>query len=222
MKRPKALLLCLLVVAPAAAADTQYVTDALEVPVRSGKTLEHKILRMLQAGTPVEVLEVDSEGYSRVRTNKGQEGWILTRYLTGQPSARDQLAALESQNATLREQQRQVGDELAAAVREGQELHRANTALREENGTLRRDIDGLRRAASRPVEIAEENERLRGELAAAQAELEAARAKAALLGDAGYRQWFTTGGAVALAGLLLGLILPRVLARRRRSSWDRL
>ena len=222
VKRAPTLLLCLLVAAPATAADTRYVTDELEVPVRSGKTVEHKILRMLPAGTALEVLEVDPEGHSRVRTAKGLEGWVLSRYLSEQPSARERLGALESENAALREQHRQVSEDLAAAGREGQDLHRANTALREENTTLRRDVEALRRAAARPVEVAEENERLRRELAETAAAFEEARSKAELLADPGYRQWFTTGGAVALAGLLLGLILPRIVVRRRRSSWDRL
>jgi SH3 domain protein len=221
VKRALPLALWLLAAASAALADTRYVSDEMEVPVRSGKTVEHKILRMIPAGMAVEVLEVDPEGYSRVRA-KGAEGWVLSRYLSEQPSARERLATLEGENAALVEQNRQLKEGLSSASAESQELHRSTTALREENAGLRREMEALRHAAARPAEVAQENERLRRELAEVQSDLESVRTRADVLGNAAYRQWFATGGGVAVAGLLLGLVLPRLYARRRRSSWDRL
>jgi SH3 domain protein len=214
-------LACFIAVAPALA-ETRYVTEALEVPVRTGRTLENKIVKMLPSGSPVEVLGGDDEGYTRVRTAKGMEGWILTRYLVEQPSARERLATLETDNANLREQVRDLTQGLATSNAEAQELHRSTTGLQGENTALRQELEALRRAAARPVEVAQENERLRRELEATRGDLDSARARAEALGNSAYRQWFVTGGGVALGGLVLGLILPRFYKRRRRSSWDRL
>ena len=56
--------------------ETLYVSDQFEVPLRTGMTTEHAILRMLPSGTAVEMLEVDKEnGYTRVRTQSGVEGY---------------------------------------------------------------------------------------------------------------------------------------------------
>ena len=79
------------------------MTDVLEVPLRTGTTLQNKILRMLPAGTAVEVLGPEEEGHTRVR-GKGVEGWVLTRFLVDQPSARERLAAAEDEAARLKAQ----------------------------------------------------------------------------------------------------------------------
>ena len=60
-----AVLGCLLL-APAARAAV-YVTDQLEITLRSGPTLENRILKMLVSGTSLETLE-EREGWTRVRT----------------------------------------------------------------------------------------------------------------------------------------------------------
>lgn len=76
-------------------AQTQYVSDQLEVTLRRGPTLSHAVLRMLKTGTAVEVLEVDAaSGHTRVKTQSGVEGWILSRYLISEPTARMQLEKL--------------------------------------------------------------------------------------------------------------------------------
>ena len=88
-----------------AQAQTRYVTDKLTVELRRGPSTEFLIVRSLAVGEPVEVLEQDtSNGYSRVRVlDQGTEGWILTRFLTGEPVARDRLAAAERNLGTSRD-----------------------------------------------------------------------------------------------------------------------
>jgi len=41
------------------------------------------------------------------------------------------------------------------------------------------------------------------------------------LRDRSHRDWFMVGSGVTIAGIILGLILPRIRFRRR-SSWDTL
>ena len=75
---------------------TRYVTDRTIVELRRGPSTEYLILRNLEAGERVEVLEQNDAGYSRVRVaDQGTEGWILTRFLTAEPIARERLAVTE-------------------------------------------------------------------------------------------------------------------------------
>ena len=91
-----------------ALAETNYISDQLEVTLRSGKSTGHSIIRMLRSGTPVEVLEQDKDsGYSLVRA-LGKEGWVLTRYLMKGPVPRDQLAEAEKKLAELELQNRKM------------------------------------------------------------------------------------------------------------------
>ena len=88
-----------------AQAQTRYVTDRTIVELRRGPSTEYLILRNLEAGERVEVLEQNEEqGYSRVRVaDQGTEGWILTRFLTAEPIARERLAVAERNLASARE-----------------------------------------------------------------------------------------------------------------------
>ena len=76
------------------------------------------VAALLKSGTKVELLEEDTaSGYSRVRVGPGRDGWVLSRYLSNEPAARERLAAAKSD---LAEQQ--------AAVRK---LEAENARLRE-------------------------------------------------------------------------------------------
>ncbi len=202
------LLTLLCVAAMATAGTTKYVTDELSIPIRSGKTLQHKILRMVPSGTPVQVLEESDDGYSRVREGDGVEGWALTRYLMDQPSARDRLAtadqqltAMKDENAKLREQNQALGATQQSLAECGKEL------------------DGIRHTASRSLQLDEENDHLKQDVAEAKEQLKQVMAENASLRDESRRNWFVAGASVALGGLLLGLILPRIPWRRKR-RWD--
>ena len=94
-----------LLLAATAMAEPAWVTDQFEITLRSGPSTSNAIQLMVDSGTRLEVVERDPDsGYSRVRTQGGTEGWVLTRYLMREPSAREQLETLTGQltNATTR------------------------------------------------------------------------------------------------------------------------
>ena len=90
----------------------RYVTDKLEIPLRSGQGTQFGIRKMLPSGAKLEVLEIDPAGYSKVRTAKGTDGWVLTRYLNNVGSARDRLAASEQKVVNLELALAKSNDEL--------------------------------------------------------------------------------------------------------------
>ena len=44
-----------------ATAETRYVSDELQITLRSGQSTQHQILRMIPSGTPLEVLETNED-----------------------------------------------------------------------------------------------------------------------------------------------------------------
>lgn len=80
------------------AKDVRYVSDDLTIPMRTGTTTNHKILKFLNSGMAVEVIEEVEDGqYARVvlRDDDDKTGWVKTELLMNQPSARDQLTQLK-------------------------------------------------------------------------------------------------------------------------------
>ena len=58
-------------------AETAYITEKLEIPVRSGESREYRIIRYLQAGAQVAILETYESGYTKIKDERGRKGFIL-------------------------------------------------------------------------------------------------------------------------------------------------
>ncbi len=218
----KKLLLVLVLSVTAAAATAEpvrYVQDFVKVPLRTGKSLQNKIVRMLPSGTRLVLLEESEEGYSRVRTDRGVEGWILSRYLMDEPSARDRLTTAEAELARQKVANARLKREIGTLKAHEAEIERSNRELQEHNRQLTEELAKIRRTASRALAIEEENARFREELAQGKKELDTLLRQNAALKDHSRRDWFMAGAGVALGGLILGLIIPRIPWRRRK-RWD--
>ena len=87
------------IVAPVKA-DTRYVGDQLIITLRQGRSIKHKILKTLETGTPVEVLEEDSS-YYKVRTSDGIEGYVLRQYISSNPPKSQLIDELVIKNSAL-------------------------------------------------------------------------------------------------------------------------
>ena len=88
-----------MIVAPVQA-DTRYFGYQLIITLRQGKSIKHKILKTLETGTPVEVLEEDSS-YYKVRTSDGIEGYVLRQYISSTPPKSQRIDELEIEKSVL-------------------------------------------------------------------------------------------------------------------------
>lgn len=108
-----------LLVALAAYADTGYVTDRLSVALKSAQGEAGTVVKLLEAGAPLEVLE-RAGAWARVRDKAGAEGWVDARQVTAEAPARAQLARLQDEltraKAQLAETQAQLKKAEAAAA----------------------------------------------------------------------------------------------------------
>ena len=81
-------------------AKTQYVSDKLIITLREGKGSEYKIIKMLKTGTPLEIIE-EGDLYLKVRTERGDEGWVLKQYVTEETPKPEIIVGLEKKIARL-------------------------------------------------------------------------------------------------------------------------
>jgi SH3 domain protein len=213
------LLMCLPVLA--LAQTTRYVSDELEITMRSGQGIKFGIKKMLQSGTKLDVLETDPNGYSKVRTGEGVEGWVLTRYLSNSPSAHDRLEASQQRVANLELQMSKYKEEISSLSNQNTDVDSQNLSLREKAQRLSKELDDLRRTASNAVALENENRQLKEKLQQIDHHNQSLVIENNALKDNSTRSWFLVGAAVLFSGILLGLILPR-LRVRRKDSWGSL
>lgn len=201
-------------------AQTRYVSDNLVVELRRGPSTEYLIVRNLQAGDAVEVLEQNADiGYSRVRVlDEGTEGWILTRFLTAEPIARDKLAIAERNLTAARDRvaqlEAQVAELSAALASTKTELDQTLDV----HGEVSAELADIRSASANVIEIREQNDSLRQRLAGRDQEVERLKLENGVLASRNNQNWFIVGAGVLLGGIVIGLIAPS-LRRKRRSDW---
>jgi len=219
----KIVTLLLILCSAGAFAKTAYVTDELKITLRSGESSTHRILRMLPTGERLTVLSSDSaNGYSKVRTASGAEGYVLTHQLVDQPVARDRLAAAEAEVKSLKAAPGELSSRLANLTEQHNALMKEHEDLKQSKGQVDQEFAALQRTASNAVRIANERNELRKQVASLTREIEDVKQQNRELENKTAQNWFVIGAGVVVGGIVLGLILPHLRMRRRKSSWGSL
>jgi SH3 domain protein len=197
---------------------TQYVSDHLVITMRSGQGSQYQILKTLPSGTRLEVLETSDTGYTRVRNAEGIEGWVLSRYLSPEPIAREKLAVAQGQLQRLKEKNNELKQELASLQKNHRELEAERTALASKTETANAELERLNQVAAQPILLDKQNRQLKQQNVSLEKELQLSQQENQSLKDRSQREWFIAGAGVLLGGMLLGLIIPK-LRWRKKSSW---
>jgi len=199
--------------------DTRYVSDKLTITVRTGPSSTHQILRTISSGTPVRVLEAGTDGYARIRTPGGAEGWALDRFLVSEPIAKDRLAETEKllEKLTQANHRLRVENEELNQSRAGAEQQLSQRDM--ESQRLQEELSRLRDLSARPAELESTNQSLGEQLTALKRENTLLEESHRALREQIDHIWFISGAGVLLAGIIIGLLLTR-LRLRRRSNWD--
>ena len=180
-------------------AETQYVTENLNTYLRRGAGEQFKIAGMIQSGEQVNVLEQQGK-YSLIRDGKNREAWILTAELSKTPSSKLENPQLKAQIQELTLKLNHLDSDWQQRTVEMQrrtkQSEQQSNELLEQNAQLKRELE-ITKNKNRDLE----------------AVLDAGKREIAV-------QWFIYGGCVLGFGLLLGLIIPHTLPRRkRRDDW---
>ena len=205
---------CLLVFSGNVYAETMYVTDVLRLSLRTGQSIEHKIIAVIESGRQVDVLE-DGEEWSLVRLPDEREGWVLTRYLTSDLTHNIKLAKLETKHKNLTAQ-------ASALLEENAKLKQDNRRLDAELGTNRKTLTKISSEFESLKADSAEYLNLKTKYDAAAAQLAGKTKKLAKLEEQlskiqlyHYIKWFLAGSGVLLVGFIIGFSAKR---QRRRSS----
>ena len=200
-------------------AKTAYVSDELKVPMRSGASNGHRIIKFIKSGTTLKVKDTSGDGkYTQVEA-LGKTGWILTEDIMDIPSGRDRLAAAKKKFANADQVITELETKVSELKKEISVLKKEKGELQNERTNLTNSLDDLKITAANPVALSKKNKELKKEL-------EKVRANEAMLEKDNQQlrsnvmqEWFIIGGAVSIGSLILGIILTRINWRRKRDSW---
>jgi len=209
VKKLLACLFILLTFSCLANARTVYVTDNIEIPLRSGDSERSKIVRMLNNGTALTVLQESNEnGYTYVQAANGAEGFILTRYISVEPISRTQLETVSKKLEVLQEENKQLKASQAS-----------NSEIGKERDKLSSELSELQQTAANAIQLKQQRDQLQEQVISNERELQQLKRENQALTDSSNQDWFLYGGGLSLFGVILGFILPKLSWRRRSGGW---
>ena len=216
----KYILLTLTLLSPltSSAATTRYVSDQLEITMRNGQGIKFGIRKMLTSGDSLSVIETNPSGYSKVRTAKGVEGWVLTRYLTNTASARNRVASSEKKAVNLELELAKTKEEVQSLSSKNSTSGSQNMTLKETSQRLKKELDDLKKTASNAVALDNDNRQLKQKIQQTDYKMQSLALENSALKDSEAKSWFLIGAAVLFGGIILGLIIPR-LRFQKKNSW---
>ena len=217
-------------VAPAEA-ETRYVGDHLIITLRQGKSTKHKILKTLETGTPVEVIE-EGSSYYKVRTSDGTEGYVLRQYISSNPPKSLRIDELEKENSALlkknddleksknalemqiKEIQEKYDNEFSSLTTKSTEIKQNLDQAVNNERIITEKYNTLVAQSENVVEITRERDQLLQKNKKLTANIKELQKKNEKFADSKMIKWFLAGGGVFFFGWLIGKI-----SRKKRSRF---
>jgi SH3 domain protein len=195
-------------------AESLYIGEIIEITLRTGPGIDHKVIGMIKSGELVEILEPGTE-WTHVRLASEKEGYVLSRFLTTKKpnemllrELQDKYQALGNKSDRLSEENKKKQEENKSLQSElqqkGQLLERVTESyekLRKESTEFLNLRSNYKKMSSNLNEQSQRAEQLEKDLTKIQKQV--------------IFRWVLIGAAILLAGFLVGMSSKR---QRRRST----
>lgn len=220
----KSVLICCLALLSAvsltATAQTRYVGDELRVPLRTGPSVEFRIINAgLPSGSQLTLLDTNEEGnWSLVRFNN-QEGWLQSQFVVSQPIARDRLVTVQAELTALRAQHTELQQQFNDLRDDRMEVDSLYQSLEQERDAALAEVERIREVSGNAVQLDDRNRELVNRNRVLENENDQLRRMNETLEDTSSQWRMIAGGGLVLAGLIIGLFLPILMRRRRSDGW---
>lgn len=215
-------LLTLLVVTSlnALAQDVRYVSDKQFVPLRSGAGNEYRIVhRGIPSGTKLTVSRTTEDGvWAEITTERGTSGWIRTQYLMNSTPAALKVEAATAAAERARRESAEIAAELEALKTERADLEGMLTSTGDNLDTVSEELAALKKISGKAVQLDSDNRRLVVEAENLRAEVDTLEAENLRLQDKIRSEDFINGALAVLLGVVVALVVPRLVPKRRRNS----
>jgi SH3 domain protein len=175
--------------------------------------------RGLPSGEKLELLESSEENsYSRVRTDRGIEGWLPSHYLVDKPVARSLLGEANRRAEELNTANKALREQLQNTVQNTEQTSSIASEVSEQNKSLSQELEDIKRTAASAIKLDEDNRRLLESNQMLSNEVDVLKTDNTRLRENEENEFFLNGAFAVLIGVMLTLIIPRMMPKRR-SDW---
>ena len=204
------------------ASQLAYVTDFQKITLRTGPSLDNKIIAFLVSGQALDVIE-SQDKWSRVKIiDEGgveKEGWVLTQFLTEQKPYKLQVNALMSENKMLKEELGPIKQRLEESVNREKTLSIKLMDSEAALHTLQKDFAALKQGASEYLKLKTDYDETQSDLIKKIQQNKILTTENTRLKESERNKWFLSGALVLFLGLLVGLMFGRQQKKRKSTYY---
>ena len=214
------MLLLLLPGAGVFAQETQYISDMVLVPVRSGAGANYRIVnRGLPSGTALLVLDQSEDGeWAEIETRGGTRGWIPTQYLQKDPPAGLLINDLRLELERVRGERDRVVSQLNQSSSEASEADEAIIELQSTLDSTQAELTEVKRVSAAALDLDLLNQQLVAELESERSDADLLRLENVRLRERIANNQILDGALAVLLGVILAVVAPRLWPRRKRQD----
>ena len=215
------LLLTLLTATSYAAVEKRYVSDKLWLQLRSGPGGEFRILKALPSGEHLIYHEqTEDKNYTKVTTDKGVEGWVLTRYLEDEPVAKEKLILSQRELVKVKAELETLKKQTETLSAEKSSLSGDHSSLIREKKSLEKELKRITDISANALQLDSKNTLLTKRNKELEILVETLTADNTRLKDNKERTYLIIGGGLIVFGIVLGLAIPAMRGGRKSAGWS--
>jgi SH3 domain protein len=201
-------LLGLMLVATTGAAETKYVTEDLNITLRTGPGTDRKIIAFPNAGEPLEII-TPGEEYTEVMTRGGKQGFVLTRFLTDKEPSSVLLARLEQKYSQLKDKYDELQQKSTQLSGNSKDLSAELDKTRKELEQLTAAYDTLKSGAKEYLQLKSKYDKSVKEATEARARADKVDKELQQLYSSEINTGILYGGGLIVLGFITGFIVKR-------------
>ena len=206
---------------PAAnAQDTQYISDTVLVPVRSGAGSEFRIVnRGLPSGTALLIYDQSDDGeWTEVETRGGTRGWIPTQFLQKEPPAGLLINDMRLELEQIRGERDRVVSQLNQSSSEVDEADETIVSLTTQLESTEAELTEVKRVSAAALDLDLMNQQLVAELESERSDADLLRLENVRLRERIANNQMMDGALAVLLGVILAVVAPRLWPKRKRQD----
>ena len=206
---------------PAAnAQDTQYISDMVLVPVRSGAGSQFRIVnRGLPSGTALLVYAQSDDGeWTEVETRGGTRGWIPTQYLQKEPPAGILINDMRLELEQVRGERDRVVSQLNQSSSEVDEADETIVSLTTRLESTEAELTEVKRVPAAALDLDLMNQQLVAELESERSDADLLRLENVRLRERIANNQIMDGALAVLLGVILAVVAPRLWPKKKRQD----
>jgi SH3 domain protein len=203
--------------------ETQYISDRVLVPVRSGAGADYRIVnRGLPSGTALLVFAQSDDGeWAEIETRGGTRGWIPSQYLQQEPPAALLINDLRVELEQARAERDRVVSQLNQSSTEVDEADEAIIGLTTTIERTQAELTEIKRVSAAAIDLDLMNQQLVAELESGRSSADLLRLENVRLRERIANNQMIDGALAVLLGVILAVVAPRLWPRKKRpDGWS--